>query len=112
MAVTWVCSNCGNTHGNEPHAVTQVDARYTTGFCFVCSPHRKPIADKKNPGKWVEPARRVVQLIRADVWDPSTLTRCAVRDRRRHLVKQYESNADRLTPEELAEARHLVGLDR
>jgi hypothetical protein len=111
MKPQWVCSNCGNYSMNEAEAGYLMDARYANGYCPICSPRQELVPDKKNVGKWIEPARRVVQLIRADLYDPASLVEQKERIRRRKLISRYEKDASRLKPEELAEARVLVRLD-
>jgi hypothetical protein len=62
----WVCTACGSD-GGQPvgggvfGAFAQLDARYTEGYCDVCS-----VANPSKPRKTPRPTN---QLIRADLFD-------------------------------------------
>lgn len=91
------CTGCGATAGVEPAAgYAQLDPRYTTGHCIVCTPWPRP---KKLPvpqrvnGQVVthaQPPRKTVQLARLDAIDPSAIAERRDRERRSKLARDFD----------------------
>lgn len=104
------CTGCGATAGVEPaDGFAQLDPRYTTGHCIVCTPWPRPrklrVAQRVN-GQVVthtQPPRKTVQLARLDAIDPSAITERRDRERRSKLVRELEKGT--ISPHRLDEAK-------
>ena len=89
--VRWVCSSCGATAGIEPQeALARIDDRYTTGHCITCTPWPRP-RKRPNSDQLYQPPRRIVQLVRSDVWDADQLRRRREREGRVAAVSQLDT---------------------
>ncbi len=67
----WVCSECGREGAKLNEARPSVDDRYAIGYCESCCP--LPVIDPNDHQKTKPRNRRVVQLVRSDLWSPDLL---------------------------------------
>ncbi|HYI67109.1 MAG TPA: hypothetical protein VEW95_09315 [Candidatus Limnocylindrales bacterium] len=106
----WVCSRCGATAGVEvDESFAQIDERYATGHCVVCTPWPRPKkleVARRVDGQSVttiQPPRKTVQLVRRDVWKPAIVKERNARQRRSKLARELGDG--KVKPPNLDEAR-------
>jgi hypothetical protein len=86
-----------------------VDDRYPLGHCVVCTPWPALKRNPLRPGEAIQPPRKSVALVRADLFDQAAFDHRKKVDRMRTLAaKLTGKHASRMGEEELKAAREAV----
>ncbi len=83
----WICSRCG-TGGATPLGVTRIDARYTVGYCNICS-----VAEPAKPRKGPRPTH---DLVRGDAWQPELFVERTERAKLAKLIRKFAAGKDKI----------------
>ena len=106
----FVCTGCGGGSVEVNVAHPSLDERYPIGHCITCTPWPRPKPNPLKPSETIQPPRRTIALIRADLFDrPDFDHRRKVAEARRLAGKLHGPKAARMSQAELQAASEAAG---
>lgn len=105
----YICSNCGGGASEINETRPSIDDRYPLGHCVVCTPWPAPKPNPLNSRQSIQPPRKTVALVRADLFDRAAFDHGRrVAEARRLAAKLSSKGAARMSPAELSAAQEAV----
>jgi len=103
------CSGCGGSRVEVNLAHPSLDDRYPLGHCMVDTPWPAPKRNPIKPQEFIQPPRRLIALVRTDVWDQAAFDHRKQVERMRTLAARLTSkHASRMSEAELRASREAV----
>lgn len=104
--VSFVCTKCGGSSTEVNRARPSLDDRYPVGHCVVCTPWPRLKEHPFKRGEVIQPPRKTVALIRADLFDRADFThRKKVAAARQLVAKMQSSKGSKMSEAQLKAAR-------
>lgn len=101
----YICSSCGGGSVEVNEAQPSLDDRYPLGHCVRCTPWPKPKENPLKKGDFIQPPRKSVALVRADLFDRAAFDhQQKVEAARRLANKLHSGKGARMSDEELKAA--------